>query len=73
MFWHSLNSSNIFLEIILKETVPTKTLCKEMCEKNEDCNGFVWNNEQEECELKKGEVKISGEREGTWAGVMPCP
>ena len=53
--------------------MPTKTLCKEMCEKNEDCNGFVWNNEQEECELKKGEVKISGEREGTWAGVMPCP
>jgi hypothetical protein len=46
-------------------------VCRESCVKTEDCNGFVWT--KEDCELKTGDVKISGDMAGVWSGVMPCP
>ena len=47
--------------------------CRKNCELTEGCNGFVFNMEVKQCELKGGDVKISGTKDSTASGLVPCP
>ena len=47
--------------------------CRKGCEITKGYNGFVFNTEVKQCERKGGDVKISGAKDFTTSGLIPCP
>ena len=62
-----------FSDDIEKITLTGLLDCRVHCEQTAACNGVVWTSELNTCQLKGGDVKISGDKALTWSIVMPCP
>ena len=60
-------------ETVKKMTTINPNGCRTICEQTDGCNGFVYNKEMKQCELKEGDVKISGAKDFTTSGLVPCP
>ena len=60
-------------ETVKKMTTNNLYGCRKSCELTDGCNGFVYNKEMKQCELKGGDAQISGAKDFTTSGLIPCP
>ena len=50
----------------------TRGNCFDSCKKTEGCNGAAWYEEEKLCKVIGGETRISGDKEGVSAFILPC-
>ena len=63
----------MILETIKKGNRDKLSKCNDYCHSTPDCNGYIYHKDLRECELKGGDVKISGIKENTQSVIFPCP